>query len=336
MSSQYLCAVWFTCLVFYCSMYLSHILCACVVHYIEVGCPQWRRNTLKPCHVIVAIIACWFVSAGIAVGLGFYTSPWHVCLPCRAEHIWDALYFLLYMAVLLAGAGTIVALSVFTHFYVKKNLAALRSSSPGAAFISRSRMLQLTRALNIAAGIFLCVSVLHHVLIFFHLYSRRSSLTSGLEQVLIVALLGHAFMCPVIYASKVMDIKQAMRAQLDVCLCRRTRSRSTPQTAPSSGVALQSVSKPHLSPGTLLALHTSLSGKPLKMPRIIVSDFDRRGSPTAGAWSPMRHPHSGSWSRSVNGSWYDGRDSLGSASTNSRPHYRLDNRDHLGVPETDL
>lgn len=321
--SLYLCPVWYACLVFYSSMYMSHVLCICVVHYVEVGCPTNKHLPLKLWHVRVALASCWFISVGVAVGLA-YVSPWRVCEDCVQEVLWDSFYFLGYMALLLAVSGVVLTASVFVHFYVHRHLTTIRSSPNGTPFISRSRLLQLTKAINITAAVFLSAAVLYHLLIFIHMYRRRNALTGALEQVLLVILLAHAFVCPVIYASKVSELKQAMHTQISIILCRGKPTTNSSEVA-LQHVSLQSVSKASPRPTNALNLHTTFNGRHVRMPRIVISDFDRHTPPV------------GTWSRPGSGVWYSTSiSSIGPTYGSHRHHYCLHPKDHLDMPDSDL
>lgn len=319
---QYACWSWFSAVLFHSSFYTGHTICLLLVHYFTTGCPTCYK--IQPWHVYFSCFSVFFISAAIAIIPTFCFELFVSCGSCEFITLWSKTYLLGYCCS--CGTAALVVLCVFSYlyYYVKGHVvpSPIYGQKSLQSTLSRKKTVALNSTLVIALTLYYLPLLLFYGTLLFEVLSSWQ--VRILETVAFVLHVAYPAVGPLVCVGTWNDLRDA-GYQLSRCV-----ERPGPATVQRS--ASQASSK-----GSVLRLHTSLTGKQVHMPAIPsiqVSDIDKHDKceklreKAAGNNSPVLNP----------GAWYSpgGFDLL--SDYPGPAHYRLNkaSMDYLSVPESEL
>ncbi len=326
--NSYLCYGWYAAVLLSISLHTGHTCSIAIIHFFTVGCPAATPGQYHAplWHVHVGLTVLWFMAFVFSFLPAFCISTLRPCQLCHFENVWFYWYFVFYLCVLLAIVLCVIGMCTYIYSFIKKSIKCARISDHKKiqTLISRQKMLDISHMLSVSFTVYYVPCILFHSVILHHFLKARTPISTLLEELAFLFVIAFAAANPVTYSCQMIGFKREIYGKVAWLWCNKK-----PRLPPTQeAIQLHGMNIKNQMTGSMLSLHTSLGGKKVAIPRVIVTDFNKRNRGVGSSWAD------------ADGVWHSPGVTemihMGDFSFTSRHNIDQTHNDYLSVPETDL
>ena len=268
--------------------------------YIMVWNPTKRFKIQKSLCVKLCVVLAWCASVSFSC-LPFYWNNNEVSNPntpgCDLENLWTLEYKMLYLIQFFFTSLFYGIVVLFVQCGIHKLKAKLEVNSRRrrrkklTSETKRKNHIQQAVAFSITASVMYIMTLPYHASIFVHFLLGMKIIPELFIVIFYYLSILHVIVNPILYACHIRRITEAYlgavkyAAKCFCCKCCRYDNPGPLGSNENNGVRLHTMSLRRPVSGSMLRLHTSLDGRSVGIPRVVVTNFDQRGRRVDAGWT---------------------------------------------------
>ena len=268
--------------------------------YMMVWNPTKRFKIQKRLCVNLSVVLAWCMAVSFGC-LPFYwynNEEYDSNTPkCDLENLWSLGYKMLYLFQFLFTSLFYGNVILFVQCGIHKLKAKLELNSRRrrrkklTSETKRKNHIQQAVAFSITASIMFMMTLPYHAVILVHFLLGMKIIPELFIVIFYYLSILHVIVNPILYACHIRKMTGAYlgvarnAAKFLCCKCCRYDNPGPPVSSENNGVRLHTMSLRRPVSGSMLRLHTSLDGRGVGIPRVVVTDFDQSGRRVDADWT---------------------------------------------------
>ncbi len=283
-TEKYACFTYHGAVVFLLLANQTAALLALLDAYMALRYPIRYQHLVPPGRIKLAIAAVWLYSFCLAAVPLIWLNQWSGSVDpeaCILELVARSSYILFVFAhfILVLVLAVVLYISIAYHICSRRPLMAIcQSTRRGKIRYENGHQMAAQHAVTMilcSLSVFLLWGPYVGVWGKHVLSARRTALTTFMEEVFLILSLFQYCLRPPVYFVSLKSLRYWYR-KLSCCANSGNNSDIVGPESRAGGISLNSVSFRSKVTGSLLNLHTALDGKAIRLPHIIVTDYDQR------------------------------------------------------------
>ena len=271
-----------------------------LLSYMMVWNPSKRFKIQNSLCVNLCVVLAWCVAASFSC-LPFYwynneVSYWNT-QGCDLENLWNFRYKILYIILFFFTSMFYGICVLFVQCGIHKLKAKLELNSRRrrrkklTSETKRKNHIQQAVTFSVTASIMFVMTLPYHAVSLVHLLLGIKIIPELFIVIFYYLSILHVIVNPILYACHIRKMTGAYlsvarhAAKCLCCRCCRYDNPRPPVSNENNSVRLHTMSLRRPVSGSMLRLHTSLDGRSVGIPRVIVTDFDQKGRRVDADWT---------------------------------------------------